>query len=135
MTRASRHRSATGIAVAFFTMAAMFGFIPGIGDAFVGAASAAPISYNASATSGQFILKKGDPTYQQIINNPTVALTSTVDDTTGAISASGAFQPSFTPNQAGPFGLVLYIKAEIIQQTAFNGTLASDGALDANGQL
>lgn len=114
--------------------AALVASVPGLRGFFVGRAAAAPISYTANATSGQFVLKNGDPTYERTIANPTATINATVDDTTGTASASSTFQPTFTPNQAGPFGLVIYIKAEILQVSPFTGTVSSTGAVDATGQ-
>lgn len=124
--RSRRHATrALGLAVA---LVAGLCIVPASGPA-----SAGTIQFNSIATSGQFVLKKGDPSYQQILSNPTGTLTSSVDDQTGAITASTTFAPSYTVNQLGPFNFILYIKADIIQSTPFTGTVSPNGAVDVTG--
>src|SRR6478735_2460000 len=102
---------------------APIGFLAGS----AGATAQPAVGYSGNTTAGTIVLKKGDATYERTITNPTSSITATVDDTNGAFSASTTFQPTFTPNQAGPFGLVVYIKAEIIQSAPFTGTIDEAG--------
>jgi hypothetical protein len=117
-----RHRVAA-IAVIAAALALLLAGAPSAG-------ALAPIAYNATSTSGSIVLKKGDVTNERTIVNPAATLSSTVDPS-GSFVANGTFAPSFTPNQSGPFGIVIYIKAEIIQSTPFTGTIVSSGAVDA----
>jgi hypothetical protein len=114
-----------------FLIASVLGFLPGLAAT---PASAAPITYDVAASSGQFTLKKGDPNYERIIANPSATLSGSIDDTTGAITANATVAPSYTANQAAPFGLVVYIKADVIQQAPFTGYADASGAIDASGQ-
>ncbi len=50
-----------------------------------GPVAADDIGYTVSATSGQIVLRQGDPTYEKTIDNPSVVLSATVDNTTWCV--------------------------------------------------
>lgn len=100
-----------------------------------GPASADPVTFTGSLTSGTLTIKAGDADYERILAGMQGGIVMNTDDAGGAVSASTTFDPIITENFAGPFGLVLFLKAELAQTGPATGTYDYDtGAVTANSQ-
>ncbi|QXC59304.1 LPXTG cell wall anchor domain-containing protein [Aquihabitans sp. G128] len=99
-------------------------------------ADAATNAYAGTTTSGSIVLKQGDATNERTFANPAVTIDGTVDDVTGALSATTTFAPSYTDVFTGPFNLKLYVAASITQVTPVTGTVdPSTGAVAATSKM
>jgi len=106
------------------------------GSLLVAPASAATNTYSGNSTSGSIVLKKGDATYERTLANPTVSINGSVDDVTGAFTASTTFAPNYTDVFVGPFNLKLYVATSISQITPITGTIdPGTGAVAATSSM
>ncbi|MBI2708329.1 MAG: hypothetical protein HYX34_01340 [Actinobacteria bacterium] len=86
-------------------------------------AGATTITYvgRTSGTQSTVTTNRGSQ-FERVIN-PEGTITAVLDDTAGTlVSATTSFAPAFTPTFTGPFGLLLYVRADLEQLGSSSGT-------------
>jgi hypothetical protein len=86
-------------------------------------AGADAYDYSGSVSEGLITLKAGDPTYQRTLVDPGATLKASYDDATGAFTGNTTFATAYTPTFSGPFGLQLYVGADLSQIAPVTGTV------------